>query len=157
MWAAVKFLSLPVFVITITLAWLWLDGVMGWRGPRIPRAGQFVLALGAALMLWCFVLFLRVGKGSPHPFVAKTKHLVTAGPYRYVRNPMMWGVGVVLVGLALWLGSLGLWFGLAAFVLFVTLFVRLYEEPDMERRFGEEYREYCGRVPRWWPRFGNSS
>jgi len=34
----------------------------------------------------------------------------------------------------------------------LSLFVPLYEERDMERRFGEEYREYCRRVPRWLPR-----
>jgi protein-S-isoprenylcysteine O-methyltransferase Ste14 len=65
---------------------------------------------------------------------------------------MMYGVGAILVGLTLWLGSVGLWFGLGGFVLFVSLFVPLYEEPDMERRFGDAYREYCRKVPRWWPR-----
>jgi protein-S-isoprenylcysteine O-methyltransferase Ste14 len=46
-----------------------------------------------------------------------------------------------------------LWFGFAGFLLFVLFFVPYYEEHDMERRFGEEYRDYCRRVPRWWPRF----
>lgn len=64
---------------------------------------------------------------------------------------MMWGIGTLLVGLALLLGSLGLWFGFAFFFLFVIRFVPRFEEPDMERRFGEDYREYCRQVPRWWP------
>jgi len=147
-----KFLSLPVGVIGVTLGWLWLDHLMGWHGPRMVWAGMLLVVAGAALMLWCFVLFLRVGKGSPHPFVAKTQRLVITGPYRIVRNPMMYGVGGVLAGIALWVGSLGLWFGVGMFVVFVSLFVPLYEERDMERRFGEEYREYCRRVPRWFLR-----
>jgi protein-S-isoprenylcysteine O-methyltransferase Ste14 len=147
-----RFLSLPVAVVLAVLAWLWLDSALGWRGVHLPWTGSMLMLAGTLLVSWCAWLFLRLGKGSPHPFVAKTKHLVIAGPYRYVRNPMMWGVGTLLAGLALWLGSVGLWFGFAGFLLFVRWFVRAYEEPDMERRFGQEYHEYCRRVPRWWPR-----
>jgi protein-S-isoprenylcysteine O-methyltransferase Ste14 len=113
--------------------------------------GALMIVAGALLSSWCAAIFLFVGKGSPHPFAMKTKRLVTTGPYGLVRNPMMWGIGTLLIGLALALGSVGLWFGLACFVLFVRWFVPYYEEPDMERRFGEEYREYCRRTPRWWP------
>lgn len=147
-----RVLWLPLFVVGVTLAWLWLDRAMGWQGLRLPWAGVTLVVLGVGLAAWCAALFLKVGHGSPHPFVAKTTNLVTSGPYSYVRNPMMWGVGMILVGLALWLGSVGLWFGLAGFLLFVGWFVPGYEERDMQRRFGEEYAEYCRNVPRWWPR-----
>ena len=32
------------------------------------------------------------------------------------------------------------------------LFVLLYEEPTLRRRFGESYENYCLHVRRWWPR-----
>jgi protein-S-isoprenylcysteine O-methyltransferase Ste14 len=67
---------------------------------------------------------------------------------------MMYAVGAILVGLALWRGSVGLWLCFAAFIVYIRWFIRAYEEGDMERRFGGEYREYCRRVPRWWPRGG---
>jgi len=151
--AFLRFISLPTAVIGITLGCIWLDRKMGWRGVHAPEAGATLVVLGVAIVFWCFVLFLHIGHGSPHPFVAKTKKLVIAGPYCYVRNPMMWGIGTILAGLALWLGSVGLWLGLGMFLIFVSLFVPFYEERDMEKRFGEDYREYCRRVPRWWPRF----
>jgi protein-S-isoprenylcysteine O-methyltransferase Ste14 len=40
----------------------------------------------------------------------------------------------------------------AAFALGVNVFVLLYEEPALRRKFGEEYEAYCKRVPRWLPR-----
>jgi protein-S-isoprenylcysteine O-methyltransferase Ste14 len=136
---------------------LWLDRRMGWRGPHLPWPGTMLLAAGLLLASWCNFLFMDIGKGTANPFAAKTKRLVIVGPYRYVRNPMMWGVGAILVGLALWLGSVGLWFGLSLFLLFVSWFVPNYEERDMERRFGQAYREYCRRVPRWLPRLPRQS
>jgi len=30
--------------------------------------------------------------------------------------------------------------------------VRYYEEPHLQRVFGQPYAEYCAGVPRWWPR-----
>jgi protein-S-isoprenylcysteine O-methyltransferase Ste14 len=150
--ALLRFLWFPAAIILVTLGWLWLDSAVGWRGVHLPRVGALLVLAGSLLAGWCSFLFVSRGEGTPHPFTAKTKRLVTTGPYRVVRNPMMWGVGTILAGLALWLGSVGLWLGLAGFLAFIRWFVRAYEEPDMERRFGEDYREYCLQVPRWWPR-----
>jgi protein-S-isoprenylcysteine O-methyltransferase Ste14 len=155
--ALLRFIWFPTAILLWILAWLWLDSVVGWEGLRLPRLGGWLLLAGALLTVWCNALFLGIGEGTAHPFTAKTRQLVIVGPYRYVRNPMMWGVGAIYVGLALWLGSVGLWLGLAFFLLFIRWFVRAYEEPDMERRFGEEHRDYRRQVPRWWPRFRSRS
>lgn len=146
-----RVLWLPAAVFAMVLGWLWLDAKRGWVGVQLPLLGGWLVIVGGALAIWCVWLFFSIGKGSPHPFAMKTKHLVTSGPFALVRNPMMWGIGALLVGLAFLLGSLGLWFGFIFFVLFARWFVSNYEERDMERRFGEEYRDYCNRVPRWWP------
>jgi protein-S-isoprenylcysteine O-methyltransferase Ste14 len=151
--ALLRFLWFPAAVTAVVVFWWRLDSVFGWRGIHGPVAGGLLLLAGGAIVVWCNALFLGLGEGTANPFAAKTKRLVIVGPYRYVRNPMMWGVGTLLAGGALTFGSLGLWFALLTFLLFITSFVPLYEERDMERRFGEEFRDYCRRVPRWWPRF----
>ncbi len=143
---------LPGSAVAATLFWIWLDHYLRWGGPQLVWPGLALIVLGTFLALWCVALLLRRGQGSPHPFVAKTKRLVIVGPYRIVRNPMMWGIGAILVGLCLLLGAGTLWIGFVGFFLFIYWFVPNFEERDLEARFGEEFREYCRQVPRWVPR-----
>ncbi len=151
--ALLRLVTFPLVILSVVAACLWLDSAVGWRGVRLPGVGIPLALAGLAIILWTNGLFLTLGRGTAHPFAAKTQQLVAIGPYRYVRNPMMWGAGSLLIGSALWLGSVGLWITFAIFFTFINLFVPFYEERDMERRFGEEYREYCRRVPRWIPRW----
>lgn len=113
--------------------------------------GAIALLAGILLFSWCVSLFARVGRGTLAPW-DPTQRLVAAGPYRYVRNPMISGVATVLAGEALLTGSriLALW--LALFVVFNFAYFVFVEEPGLERRFGAPYREYKARVPRWIPR-----
>ncbi len=66
--------------------------------PQI--AGVAVTTIGALLVLWCVVSFIRLGKGTPAPFDAP-RRLVVRGPYRFVRNPMYIGAALILAGAAL--------------------------------------------------------
>jgi protein-S-isoprenylcysteine O-methyltransferase Ste14 len=123
--------------------------------PTPPGAlrylGLLPLFVGACIYLWCAWNFAVVGRGTPAP-IDPPKELVVEGPYRYVRNPMYVGVLLALVGEALYFGSRALiWWALAVCV-WVNLFVLLYEEPTLRRKFGAAYDEYCARVPRWLPR-----
>lgn len=150
---------LPLVVVVLVPHWL-LDthAVSDSRWPPgtplawLPRsAGVLLFVLGFALSGWCVSLFARVGRGTLAPW-DPTRELVAAGPYRFVRNPMISGVVSMLTGEALFWGSawLGLW-ALAFFTINHLYFV-LAEEPGLEKRFGESYRAYQSRVPRWIPR-----
>jgi protein-S-isoprenylcysteine O-methyltransferase Ste14 len=103
------------------------------------------------VLLEAFARFVLDGIGTPAP-VAPTERLVIGGAYRYVRNPMYLAVGSVILGQALLLGRPALVAYLACFAVAVVAFVRLYEEPTLEARYGDDYVTYCERVPRWWPR-----
>jgi len=118
-------------------------GPLRWLGVPIFLTGILLAGWSA----WDFVFH---GHGTPAPN-DPPKQLVAQGPYRFVRNPMYWGVFLSLLGESVYFGSGTL---LLYAVLLLTgfhLFTILYEEPVLRRTFGDAYVEYCQRVPRWWP------
>jgi len=125
--------------------------------PTAPVVGileaiSIVLALmGLSMVVWVSGVFVTHGKGTPVP-IAPPKSFVAAGLYRFVRNPMYFGALLSLFAEAAFFRSL--WILLYAGLLWLALhsFTVLLEEPQLERRFGETYREYKARTPRWIPR-----
>jgi len=106
------------------------------------------IAAGAVLALWSIYLFARVGEGTPNP-IAPPQRLVSQGPYRHSRNPMMLGGWILGLGLALALRSVSLLVGLGLIVAAGCIYVRLIEEPRLRKRFGTTYEDYARMVPRW--------
>ena len=72
--------------------------------------------------------------------------------YRHVRNPMITSVIVMLGGESLLLGSWPVAGWMLVFLLLLWISFVRFEEPDLERRFGDDYRLYKANVPRWIPR-----
>jgi protein-S-isoprenylcysteine O-methyltransferase Ste14 len=125
-----------------------LDGVLA----AVPvLVGAAFVAAGLSMWAWTVRLFARIGKGTLAPW-DPTRHLVVEGPYRVVRNPMITAVLGVLLGEAILVGSVGIGIWCAVFVAINWAYFVLVEEPGLERRFGDEYRAYKRRVPRWIPR-----
>lgn len=121
----------------------------GWRlGAAIP------FLVGGLLMIgWCNLHFARA-KGTPVPLNPPVR-LIDTGPYAVTRNPMLTGLFAVMFGVGVAMDSLSL------MVLFTPLFallnaleIRFIEEPELELRLGEPYREYRRRVPMFIPRIG---
>ncbi len=125
--------------------------------PSLPigvfrSAGWVLILSGAGIYFRCAWDFAVSGRGTPAP-IAPPEDLVLRGLYRFVRNPMYIGIVLVLAGEAVLLASL-IHFGYSAIVLLCFhLFVVLYEEPNLQRKFGRSYENYCATVPRWIPGF----
>ena len=113
--------------------------------------GALLLGIGVYLFAWCVLLFARVGRGTLAPW-DPTRALVAVGPYRWVRNPMITGVALILVGEALIWGSWRLAAWAATFIVINHVYFILVEEPGLRRRFGQGYDDYAAAVPRWLPR-----
>jgi len=146
-----------VYMTGFVFVWGWLALQVrsigwGWALPSDSRAVGTVLMIGGGLLvLSCVGWFVVVGRGTPAPF-DPPRSFVPGGPYRWVRNPMYLGALLVLVGFGLWhaSGSMVL-LALPALAL-AHLFVVLYEEPTLRRRFGQPYVAYLARVNRWVPK-----
>lgn len=119
-------------------------------------------ALGVVLLLkgllgiaLCTFLLVRWGEGANAEFDFP-KRLVQAGPYRWVRNPITWCALAMLLGEGIALSSTGVLSMLPVAVVLGKLQSQL-EERRLLNRFGDEYRQYCARVPRWIPQLRAST
>ena len=98
----------------------------------------------------------RKGDGNPmdafgHEVAPRTKHLMTDGPYRLSRNPMLTGIFLYLAGWIVWLLT---WQSVVFFVVFaLVMLLQVYsEEKRLRRDFGDEYDAYCRRTGRFFPK-----
>jgi protein-S-isoprenylcysteine O-methyltransferase Ste14 len=114
-------------------------------------SGLPVICIGLYIMITNISAFIRIGKGTLAPW-SPTRELIITGMYRYVRNPMISGVVIALVGEAITILSLNILIWAAIFFIVNNLWFLLYEEPDLLKKFGKEYSEYKKNVPRWIPR-----
>lgn len=124
----------------------------GFGIPGIEIAGIIIMWLGTALAIWCAALMFMYGKGTFLVTSAPQK-MLTRNIYGYVRNPMMWALFIIVFGEILTFGHFILLLWLIAMIRIIYLIVTNYEEPQLERRFGESWKEYCQKVPGWLPRF----
>lgn len=114
--------------------------------------GILMMIIGLLIFIKSVNLFIKIGNGTLAPW-NPTKNIVIKSLYRYVRNPMLIGVILFILGEALLLqnGNILLW--VIFFFLANTIYFIFSEEPGLRKRFGEEYDDYCDHVPRWLPRF----
>lgn len=138
------------WILYLTHAALTVAASHRYRGS-LPVGNTKLPVAGGALTLFGVVIFragVREFRSFEQASGLEAGNLVTTGPYRYSRNPQVAGWLLGLLGVALAYRSVpGL--SLVAAFLFVH---RLYfgiEEQHLERVFGEEYRRYKARVPRF--------
>ncbi len=147
-----------MFVLLIpTVMWLASGRPDFWGIPvwRIVIAVVFAV-LGIALSVWSIVYMRHKGDGNPmdafgHEVAPRTRHLMTEGPYRMSRNPMLTGSFVYYAGVCFCLWTWQALLVFAAFIAIMLLQVRS-EEKRLLRDFGTEYEEYCRRTGRFWPK-----
>jgi protein-S-isoprenylcysteine O-methyltransferase Ste14 len=103
------------------------------------------------ILTGCSVLhFLKV-KGTPVPLNPPPK-LVDSGPYSYTRNPMLTGIFFFMFGIGFYIESFSLILVFTPlFILVNTLELEMIEEPELEKRLGEEYIEYKKKTPMFIP------
>ncbi len=112
--------------------------------------GAPLIVVGALITAWSAFHFLRV-KGTPVPFNPPPQ-VVTTGPYRFARNPMLTGVFLVLFGIGFSINSLSTVLVFTpVYIAFNVWELKRIEEPELVLRLGEDYVEYRERTPMFIP------
>ncbi len=128
----------------------------GYFGVTLPLwtdlIGVVVMLIGVSLVLTCVGVFVARGRGTTAVF-DPPKEFVGTGPYKYVRNPMYIGGCILLVGFGLYHRSVSIVAMSLILFLLLHLFVLFFEEPELEKRFGESYLDYKTSVKRWIPKW----
>ena len=115
--------------------------------PRILIISLIVVSgmLGVGGLIGCFR-----GRTTVHPWSPdETTTLVTHGVYRFSRNPMYFGLVLLLAAYYLYDPTLLSPIGLILVIWFLTRFQILPEERILHRKFGEQYAQYALLVRRW--------
>lgn len=110
----------------------WMRHAIGWP----------LLVTGILLTAWCVRAVNAID-------IAKPGTLITTGPYAFSRNPMYLAWTMIYLAGAVLVNTWWLMILLPALALFTHYFVVKREEAQLERLFGERYRDYCARVRRY--------
>lgn len=159
--ALIKAFFIAPFNIMITIPGiiLWISYRWGFFASQSIGFSTIGVVSGLAFIVGGFYYAIRsvrdltsLGEdGTPAPW-DPPKQLVVKGIYQHTRNPMVTGISFVLLGEASVFGSLPLGFWFLLWIVSNLIYTPLIEEPELERRFGDPYRQYKKQVPRWLPR-----
>jgi protein-S-isoprenylcysteine O-methyltransferase Ste14 len=140
----------PVYLL-ITLVMIWLlqryFPVYQYIEPPQAYAGITPVFFGIFMAAISAGMFKKAGTGIA-PFEEATT-LVTAGFYRFTRNPMYMGMFLMLLGVAFLLGSISVLLPVLLFMLVIRNNFVLGEERFLEAAFGQCYLDYKSAVRRW--------
>jgi len=148
-------LGFSIFIIGIPALMWWVAGMPTFSDIPVGRIylGALVGLTGLTTSIWSIIYMKRVGKGNPfdamgHEVAPRTRHLMTEGPYRLSRNPMLSGTYLYYIGVLI-----GLWNGWALLVFIILAGLMMLQVHSEERRleadFGDDYVDYKKRTGRF--------
>ena len=110
-----------------------------------------ILIPGIFFMVWSNASLFVTGKGGPAEgfgieISPKTKVLVTNGPYRYTRNPMVFGAYTMYLALTVYFNSYPAMILILIFFPVIIFYLKKSEEKRLLKDFGGEYVKYRERV-----------
>lgn len=113
---------------------------------------------GLTFGIWSILIQNTIGHGGPVQLgkieiSPKTQNLVVTGPYKFTRNPMLFGACLMYFAFALYLNSITALIVVMLFMALMLIFVKYSEEKRLLQDFGEAYEEYRRNVSMFipWP------
>ncbi len=119
----------------------------------LSLVGIVIFMAGVLLQFWTLKLLRLSGLMGMPEISKKTKgRFVAEGPFRVVRHPTYLSHTMMFLGVFLMTGVTTVGISMIIDLLAVQSMVIPLEEKELMSRFGEEYRQYRNRVPRYFPR-----
>jgi len=146
-------LTVVVIIQMIILPWIMIEynddlGLPTFKIFILQYFGILLIILGFVIIGYCKRIFRIVGKGTPVP-IEPPKEFVACGLYKFARNPMYISYVVIYIGLFFISGSLLMFIFTLLCIPLIHFAVVHFEEPSLEKRFGDTYLEYKKKVKRW--------
>ncbi len=156
----VRSMALVVTLFLVPLVHLGLPWILGnygphwgWTNPRTPGMGNYagflLLGAGMGLLVWILKATLREIGNLPErvPLGLRPARLLQTGPYAWMRHPLYTAEMLLWMGVGFYMGSPSVLAVLLVGAVVVVAVVIPKEEADLERYFGDEYRDYRRRLP----------
>ena len=137
-------LTLAAFLVGLAVEWVWPTSLL--PAPWHVAVGVPLLMTGSALFMGAIWTMDALGKHPSH--ADEPPGVITAGPYRYSRNPIYVGHSLAHIGGAVLLGSLWALVVLGPVVGYLH-HVITQEEARLRALFGDEYDTYQDNTRRW--------
>ncbi len=149
---------LGIFVVVPILTYIIGRSVDDWLSlpafPPLPYnliIGFAVFYVGLSIGIRSTKVLYREGGGLPWGEARKnlqTSRLVVTGPYAYTRNPMILGYSMLPCGMGFMFRSPGMFTVIPLLVVLINVgIVKIWEEPNLETRFGREFLDYKESTP----------
>ena len=109
----------------------------------------FCLIIGGTIIVFGIAAFRKAETTVTPLYPDKASSLVNMGIYQYTRNPMYFGLLLILFSIGFYLQNLASMFVLPIYVWFISKYQIIPEEEALHKLFGQDYINYQDRVRRW--------
>ena len=146
-----KIPPLALLIICMLLSWLISTELTSWEITFLFQKELAILAilLGLITILLAGIPLIKKHTTVDPRYPEKTTHLTINGLYSISRNPMYFGMLLILIGWNILIGNIASFIVIVAFIIYMNIFQIVPEEQALSKKFSDQYIQYCQQVRRW--------